>query len=445
MQRENIMVANRTVLVSTLEIQDADVADFLSQIDEKERTTAFMNAVQVGVFCLRRAEANRDTDFVRRQIEGLMAEVTRSVEKIPGLTQEALLAKIGTANGQVLAPIQNLVDYVSTTTAARVREVKDMLTQDIDPAKDSSTLGRALRVLRELLDPNRTDSVQASVQSALTKISSDEGQLAKSLKGTLTTALQPIQHELAELAKEVRGREAAAEVLANTPLKGMTYEQEVLCDLQQWARSTGAEVYHVGGDNHPGDIVVRIPESAIMPHVLSIVVEARDRQTSAGRKAVTDMLTRAMEMRQANAAIYVSRHSDGLAQEIGDWAEGACERGKWIACAGLHVLTAIRFLIVQDHLSRLRQASSDIDARSVDSQLQRIRTSLERIRKISRRAGEVRGNADDIQQEAELLRDETRAALVAIEDALRRVNCSANEFNMPLPSQGRLEASTSGS
>jgi hypothetical protein len=57
--------------------------------------------------------------------------------------------------------------------------------------------------------------------------------------------LLPIQHEVAELAKEVRGREAIAEVIASTPLKGLTYEHEVLADLQQWARSTGAEVHHV--------------------------------------------------------------------------------------------------------------------------------------------------------------------------------------------------------
>jgi len=359
-----------------------------------------------------------------------MGEVTLSIEKIPALTQAALMAKIGTDNGQVLAPIRNLVDQATATTAARVREVKDLLAHDIDPSKDSSTLGCALRTLRDLLDPNRSDSIQASVQNALTIITSDDGPLAHSLKGSLATALQPIQHEVAELAKEVRGREAVAEVIANTPLKGVTYEQEILSDLRHWARSTGSEVHHVGADNQSGDILVVIPATATTPKAFSIVIEVRDRQSTAGRKTITDTLSRAMETRQASAAIYVSRHTDGLAQEIGDWAEGVCERGRWIACTGYHTLTAIRFLLVQDHISRLRQASSEIDARSVDSQMQRVRTSLERVKKISRRAGEIRGNADDIQQEAEILRDEVRGALVSMQDALHSVHLAATDVGM---------------
>lgn len=414
-----IIVSNSTVVVESLEFHDAAIAEFLEHVEEVERATAFLTAAQVGVFCLSRAKANRDTEFVRRQVEGLMNEVTVAVAKIPATTQEALIAKIGTANGQVLAPIQSLLDQVQSTTAARLREVKDLLARDIDPAQESSTLGRALRSLRDLLDPHRTDSLQASFQIALTKVSAEDGPLAKSLKATLGDALQPIQREIVELAKEVRGKEAAAEILASTTLKGFTYEEEVLAELQQWARSTSSEVHHVGGDNLPGDILVRIPESRHIPKEFPVIIEVRDRQTGSGRKSISDSLTRAMETRNATAAIYVSRTTDGLAQEIGDWAEGVCERGRWIACTGCHVLTAIRFLLVQDHIARLRQESREIDASSVDSQLQRIRTALDRTKKISRKVGEVRGCADEIQQESETLRDEIRSALVTVEDLVR--------------------------
>ncbi len=120
----------------------------------------------------------------------------------------------------------------------------------------------------------------------------------------------------------MRGKEAAAEILASTTLKGFTYEEEVLAELQQWARSTSAEVHHVGGDNLPGDVLVRIPESTLIPKEFPVIIEVRDRQTGSGRKSISDSLARAMEIRSAAAAIYVSRSTDGLAQEIGDWAEG---------------------------------------------------------------------------------------------------------------------------
>lgn len=418
MHEGRIVIENCLITVDGLQIHDADVAEYLTRLGPQERTGAFTKALQIGVFCLNRADGTRDIDFVRRQIEALMGEVTRSLEKLPFLTQEALLQKIGTGNGQVLAPVQNLIDQAAASTTARLKEVKDLLAQDIDPGKDSSTLGRALRVLRELLDPKRSDSIQASVQTALGHIASDSGPLANSLRETLATALLPIQHELAELAKEVRGKEAVAEVIASTPLKGVTFEHEILAELQQWARSTGAEVHHVGTDNRSGDIVLRIVESGPMSPVLSVVVEVRDRQAPAGRKSITDTLNRAMEARGANAAIYISRHADGLALEVGDWAEGECEKGRWIACTRCHVLTAIRFLIVQEHIARLRQASSEFDAHSIASQVQRVRISIERVKKITRRVGEVRGSADEIQQEAEILRDEIRGALVAMEDSL---------------------------
>jgi hypothetical protein len=414
-----VTVLNSVVTVESLEIKDSAVAEFLEHVEPVDRAGALFNAVQVGVFCLSRAQASRDTEFVRRQIEGLMSDVTLAVAKIPTATQEALVSKIGTSNGQVLAPIQSLLDQVQSTTAARLREVRDILARDIDPAQESSTLGRALRAMRDLLDPQRTDSLQGSFHAALTKISSDDGPLARSLKATLGEALQPIQREIVELAKEVRGKDAAAEILASTTLKGFTYEEEVLAEIQQWARSTSAEVHHIGGDNQPGDILVRLPESTVIREEFPIIVEVRDRQTGSGRKCISDSLARAMEMRGAAAAIYVSKTSDGLAREIGDWAEGVCERGRWIACTGVHILTAIRFLLVQEHIARLRQQSREIDAASVDSQLQRIRTALDRVKKISRKTGEVRGLADEVQQEAEAMRDEIRSALVSIDDLVR--------------------------
>jgi hypothetical protein len=181
----------------------------------------------------------------------------------------------------------------------------------------------------------------------------------------------------------------------------------------------------VGIDNQAGDIFVQLSEDSIIPHPLSIIVEVRDRQNAAGRKVASDALSKAMQVRQANAAIYLSRTTDGLAQELGEWAEGMSDRGPWIACTGPQLLTAVRFLIVQNRLARQRAHSVDIDSQSIEAQLQRVRTTLERVKKISRRVGEVRTGADEIQQEAENLRDEIRCALAAIEDAIRKPTSSS--------------------
>ena len=70
--------------------------------------------------------------------------------------------------------------------------------------------------------------------------------------------------------------------------KGPEYEEEVLEDLQNWSVLTAAEVHHVGTDNRPGDIVVRIPADGMLAMPLTIAIETRDRPTPVGRKVIGD-------------------------------------------------------------------------------------------------------------------------------------------------------------
>lgn len=86
-----------------------------------------------------------------------------------------------------------------------------------------------------------------------------------------------------------------------------------------------------------------------------------------------------------------------------------------------HLITALRWLVVLTRLHALQVEASETDAASVQAQVQRIRISLDRVKNINRKATEVRGNAQGIQEEAELLRDEIRSALLAIEEALEVV------------------------
>jgi gas vesicle protein len=413
-------ILDRALFIRELEIQEPEVVDYISRLNEDEREPALVQALHIGVFCLQRAQTTQDTDFVRRQIERLLADVTQAVEKIPGMAERAIVGKIGIENGQLLAPIHNLVTEVSRTTSGRLSDVRDLLASEIDPAKDSSTVGRVLRNLRDLLDPKRSDSVQGSIQTAVSQVTSENGVLAKAIKSVVSDAMEPFQNQLTTLTMEVRGNQAAAEVLAQTPAKGITFEEEVLEGLQPWAQSMGIGVEYVGQDNQPGDFILEVSPNSLLPNPFSIVVEVRNRQNAVGRKSISDTMAKAMETRGATAAIYVSKTRDGLAQEIGEWAEGISGRGPWVACAHDNLLTAIRFLIVQERLSKLRETAAETDCASIEAQVQRMRTSLDRVKKISRRVGEVRTNADDIQQEAEALRDEIRDALTSVEDAMRK-------------------------
>jgi methyl-accepting chemotaxis protein len=124
-------------------------------------------------------------------------------------------------------------------------------------------------------------------------------------------------------------------------------------------------------------------------------------------------------------AIYVSKQSNGLGKEIGDWAEGVTNRGPFVACTHNNLFTALRFLMVQERLAQLRATLPEIDSALMESQIQRIRTSIDRVKTINRKVSDVRVGAQDIQSEAEYLRDEVRDALTSIEEVLRKAKQSS--------------------
>ena len=113
------------------------------------------------------------------------------------------MTRIGTADGQVLAPIQSLIDQALKTTGDRLNDVRAML-NDIDPSKDSSAAGRVVRSLRDLLDANRTDSVQATIAAAVRSLTSTDGALAKTVQVTVESALTPLRDELDSRTKRQR-------------------------------------------------------------------------------------------------------------------------------------------------------------------------------------------------------------------------------------------------
>jgi hypothetical protein len=359
-------------------------------------------------------------DFVRSQVKSIIDEVERSVVGIPKAVEDGLTQKLGAADGQVLAPIRNMVEATSWSMAERVNGVKELLANEIDPAKQTSTLGRALGQLKDLLDGNRKDSIQATLAEAVRGITGEEGTLTRSVKVTVAEAVRPLADEVNRISKQIAAAEATEEALAGTTKKGAPYEEEVLAAIVARSTAIGVEVHHVGPDNHAGDVVLRFGDASAAAG-LSMVVEARDRTSPLGRKAIGDVAHRAMSERGANAAIYVSRSREGLAAEVGDWAEGQCDRGPWIATTHEHLFVAIRFILILHRMATLAESADAVDLGAVEGQVSRIRTALLRVGTIKRNVTAIRDGASNIQEEAETLQADIRGALLTIEETLRSV------------------------
>jgi hypothetical protein len=115
------------IRILDVQVPNRDVARYLLALPEIQRESAVVHAVEVGVFCLERARAGQDLDFVRREIDDLLNRVQTALEKLPSQTQIQIAAKIGTGEGQVLAPIQNLVTDVSRAASGKIEDVRKLL------------------------------------------------------------------------------------------------------------------------------------------------------------------------------------------------------------------------------------------------------------------------------------------------------------------------------
>jgi hypothetical protein len=418
-----IEICDHTILICDLEIVNRDAVNYLQRLPEAEYEQACIRAFEVGIFCLERTQTSQDTEFVKRQIELLMAEVNRAVTAIPKTVQKELVSKIGTAEGQVLAPINAQINLASTVLTSRLDDVKTLLSKDIDPSKESSVLGSTLKNLKTLLDPKRNDSIQGVFTTNLKNVTAENGILAKVIKSVVGESIKPLSDEVNKLAQQFREREIAESVLQQTIAKGITYEEAVVAELQNWSKFSNAEVYYVGNDKESGDIIIKLTPNSLITTPISIVIEVRDRESQRwGRQRIPRQLTQAMAQRQTNAAIFLSRSRDGLAQEIGNWAVGECEYGQWVATSHEMLTVAIQFLIIRQQLVNQQNYSSQLDCGAIEAQLQRIETALDCVTKINTHLTNLRTNADAIQTQAKALKAEIRSALESIQEAIRVVS-----------------------
>jgi hypothetical protein len=405
------------IRVHELDIPKKIVAEFLADITPVDRAERFIQALEVGVFCLERAEATRDLDFVRSQVEAILQEVTRQVGAVPQLLEAGLAEKLRAEDGQLLAPIKVLVEGTARTLTERVSSVRELLANDMDPAKSTSTLGRVLSQLKDMLNGARTDSIQGTVAEAIKSVTGEDGTLAKSVKATVAEAIRPLADEVNRIGLQIAANTAAEEVIAKTARKGAPYEEQLVQLLQLRGAAMGAAVLHVGPDNRPGDIVLDFDDTSVAAG-LCVVVEARDRTTPVGRKVIASTAANAISARDATFALYVSRTPEGLAAEVGEWTEGSCDGGRWIATTHEHLLVAIRFALLLHRMDQAERERDVVNAHAVAEQVDRIRTALRRVSTVKRHATSIRSSTDAIQEEVEQLNFDVRSALCAIEEQL---------------------------
>lgn len=416
-----IEVLEDSIIIQNLEIRLFDAVDFLQQIPEHEQKAACINAFEIGFFCLQRVHNFDDVEFVRREFDYLLAELQRAVALIPQALEKNLASKIGTENGQLLAPMQTQIHLTRAVIAEQLESVKILFQQEIDISSDTSSLGGVINKIQNLLDPSRLDSVQNVFMESLKNVTTENGLLAKTVKSVVEEAMKPLANEVDQLAQEIRDKELIKSVLEQTISKGAIYEEVVLAELQKWSKTCGAEISYVGDENRPGDILIKLTSNSVVGKDITIILEARNRESQRwGRTKISRHLETAMAKYEADAAIFLSRSLRGLGNDVGEFGQGENKYGFWVATHHEMLHVALQFLILRQQLVSQQTFNSQIDGGAIESQVQRIESSLKHISQINTYLTDLEKNSEGIREQAKALRKEIRSSLDSIMAAISR-------------------------
>lgn len=421
-----IEVLEDSIIIQNLEIRLFDAVNFLQQIPENEQKAACINAFEIGFFCLQRVHHFDDVEFVKREFDYLLAELQRAVALIPQALEKNLASKIGTENGQLLAPMQSQINLTRAVIAEQLESVKNLFQQEINISEDTSTLGAVMNKIQNLLDPARIDSIQGVFVESLKNVTTESGVLAKSVKSVVEEAMKPLASEVDKLTQQIREQELVQSLLEESIAKGGIYEEIVLAELQKWAKTCGAEISYVGDENRPGDILIKLTSNSVVGIDITIILEARNRESQRwGRTKISRHLESAMARYEANCAIFLSHSNRGLGKDIGDFGQGECQYGFWVATHHDMMNIAIQVLILRQQLNSQKTFSSPIDSAAIKAQVERIELSLNNVTKINTNLTNMEKNTDGIRDSAKALKNEIRSSLEAITQAISKSNPQA--------------------
>ncbi len=150
---DSIILTDDSFTISQLSVTNKDSGRILTANSRGRESLQSQKRLRVGLFCLERGQQYSRSRVCEATGSRFTTEGRNCRRNVPAATERALLSKIGTDNGQVLAPVKSLIETSSATAKTRLDEVRNLLTNDLDPRSGTSTLGLALTKITASLRP----------------------------------------------------------------------------------------------------------------------------------------------------------------------------------------------------------------------------------------------------------------------------------------------------
>ncbi|MEH1916061.1 hypothetical protein [Nostoc sp.] len=200
----SIELTQSHVLIHRMAIPLKNAISYLQQFPQSEYEDICRDAFELGFLCLQTAQTRHGNELIKQQMESLLVEFQQAVKVIAESFQQELINQVGTDNGQLLAPLQNQINLTSAILTEKLNSVSTLLTLEIDPARETSVVGRFLSSLRQLLDAKRSDSIQGAFKAALINATKENGTLAAAVKDVVSESVKPLTEQVEKLTREIR-------------------------------------------------------------------------------------------------------------------------------------------------------------------------------------------------------------------------------------------------
>jgi hypothetical protein len=412
------------ITIDTSELS-SDGAKFITNRKHEE----VLNALEIGIMVTNKVQTNSDMDFVKNQIDNLIASTTNTFNGLDAKYSDIIKA-VAEKNFDPAHPTsysKRFGDFLNVqagsmkeTINLQLQSVKEQLAMVAEHTseKDSSSLGKVKasvieiqRFIEAQFKGDNTDSYAYQLKQKTNEMFSSldtniKTIIEEKLRAEFSVALKPIMDEFVVIREAISKEEGKAEIMELTSAKGFVFEDELFRKLQSVAQPFGDAVEETGDakeitGSKKGDFLYHFAELNA-----NIIIEAKDKEVRQ-KESLTYMKT-ALASRGCEFGILVAKSGDQLQKQIGRWNF----YDNVVICCADDIEMSIRFA---RFLIQFRKVKTDgINVGEIKSKLAKC---IEEIKKFQT----VRTNLTNIKQAVDTGVEKIRTDIDGIQSTIKHI------------------------
>lgn len=366
------------VSIQELTIQDASLAEYLTEFDATAQADAVERALRVGATTLELSETTKEMEYVRREFSAMEQAVATLIEEV----EEDIDATFGDGGDVAELLEQHFGEdgEFARRLDAELGEDGERFQNALDPDREGTPTNR----LKEFLRQEVRDELRSEIRAIHEKLERDDAQ---------------------------------AEVRRQTPLKGADFEADLETLLEELVHGSMDTVEYTGetegelSGRDVGDFVITLGDTN-----QRIVVEAKSEQNYS-QPQIKSEIEEAIENRDADYGLFITECAAYVPDKIGYLQEFDGRILSVALCEDEDDEIDPRLLKIGFNWARMRtvqayiNAGDTVDAEVIQAKVSEIRDSVDQFRNIRRKCTNIRSIVQDIEDDLDGIESDINSEL----------------------------------